>query len=80
MAKVQGDCSGCRERFTLDLDALTVTMRVPGNRVRGKGHVPAHTVTAEATVDQVTELVMWDCPFPGCGYAESEEPWLHQMS
>lgn len=74
---VLGDCSGdCREEFALHLDTGEVEMVVPSNGIRGSKHVPAHKVSTQAYFDRVDYsggLWQWDCPFPGCGYAESEE-------
>lgn len=67
--KVTDNCSGCQERFTLDRDALTVTMRKPSNGVRGQRHVPAHNIVVEAV--EVGHMIEWECPL--CDYAESEE-------
>lgn len=71
MAIIKNDCSGCMEPFVLDTDNLTVTMKVPANGLRGSKHVPAHKVTAEVSVSRM-DMFEWECPFPGCGYAESE--------
>lgn len=67
---IKNDCSGCAGAFTLNKSTLVVTMTVPSNGKRGDGHVPAHTVTADAV--EVDGLVMWDCP--RCEYAESHDP------
>lgn len=69
MSVVRKDCSGCMEPFRLDTETLVVTMQVPSNGMRGAKHVPAHTVSAEATVSRM-DMIEWECP--RCGYAESE--------
>lgn len=71
MAIVKENCSGCMEAFRLDTETGTVTMTVPSNGKRGSLHVPTHQVTTMAVLDRGNDLLLWDCPFPGCGYAES---------
>lgn len=65
--KIPTVCSGCMRDVVVDEDAGTVTVRVPSNRVRGAGHVPAHDLTTEVGGDD--DLLTWDCP--ACGYADS---------
>lgn len=70
MAIVTKDCSGCMNPFILNTKTLTVTMAVPSNGLRGAKHVPAHKISTNAA--DCGDLIEWDCPLPGCGYAESE--------
>jgi hypothetical protein len=70
MTIVKNECSGCFEQYRLDTKALTLTMVVPSNGKRGKGHVPAHEVVAEVDYEHGGELLGWECPI--CGYADSE--------
>ncbi|KQP62913.1 hypothetical protein [Nocardioides sp. Leaf285] len=81
--RVSLPCSGCMEPFEMlvlsageggasvvdTLRSATVTMAVPANGVRGRGHQAAHEVRAEAEVDATGTLLVWDCP--RCGYADS---------
>lgn len=69
MATIKSECSGCSNPFTLNTVTGKVTAKVPSNGKRGSLHVPARTETTEAVDDGI--LLLWDCPFPGCGYAES---------
>ena len=49
--------------------SATVKARMPSNGKRGAGHVPAHDVQADATLDADGALLLWECPL--CGYADS---------
>jgi len=73
MVIVKADCSGCAEPFTLNTDRMVVTMTVPGNGKRGVARTAARKVTADVSVPDGSPLLEWECPFPGCGYAESHE-------
>lgn len=61
-------CSDCMADVAVDVDALTVTVKVPSNGLRGSKHVPAHTLTAEAA-EEGSGLIVWECP--ACGHADS---------
>lgn len=70
VAPIAVDCSGCMEPVTVDVMAGTVTARVPSNGRRGSKHVPAHDVSNDDVTDD-GHLAYWECPRPGCGYADS---------
>lgn len=65
--KVKMQCGGCLTEVKVDLDAQTVTARIPSNGKRGAGHVPAHDAVTEGHSDE--DLMYWECP--ACGYADS---------
>ena len=65
-------CSECFIDLIIDLDAGVVRATIPSNGRRGSLHVPAHDVEADLTVDEGTDLIMWDCP--ACGHADSFDP------
>jgi len=64
---VRTTCSGCFLDVRVDVDALSVAVKVPSNGRRGAAYVAAHTETVEATTDG--DLVLWDCP--ACEYPDS---------
>jgi hypothetical protein len=66
---IKTDCSECREKVTVDRIKGTVSAKVPASG-RGAKRVFAHTVTQDLERDD-GDLVTWDCPWPGCGYADS---------
>lgn len=66
---IRTSCSGCMTDLTVDTDLGVVLAKVPSNGIRGARHVPAHNVSAEIYGDE--DLLMWDCPIPTCGYADS---------
>lgn len=64
---IKTSCSGCSELVTLDLTRDIAVMTVPANGVRGRGHVPLHTVSADLSGDE--DMLTWDCP--RCEHADS---------
>lgn len=71
---VKTECASCFIPVKVNVDALTITVRVPSSGARGgaksgKDFVPARTVTEFASLDSDGTLVLWDCPV--CGYADS---------
>lgn len=68
-AVIKNVCSGCLDEFRLNTRALTVTMRVPSNGLRGAKHQGAHDVTAEVEISHDGVLYQWECP--RCEYADS---------
>lgn len=66
---IQTTCSGCSADVELVNGSAVVA--VPSNGKRGSLHVPAHKVEAPLSFTEDDSLLLWDCPVPSCGYADS---------